>query len=63
MASSLHASLPNELRSYLFGELLKSVDDIKSGRTYSAEEVNTRSKAFLDELEAEDRECASKSAV
>ena len=54
MASSLHASLPDEPGSYLFGELLKSVDDIKHGRTYSAKEVEARSKAFLDELETTD---------
>jgi hypothetical protein len=41
-------------RRYVFGELLKSVDDIKHGRTYSAEEVEARSKAFLDELETTD---------
>jgi antitoxin ParD1/3/4 len=84
MASSLHVSLPDEMRAYVdrrtngknpseyvralirldmekeaerryvFGELLKSVDDIKHGRTYSAEEVEARSKAFLDELETTD---------
>jgi antitoxin ParD1/3/4 len=84
MPSSLHVSLPDELRafvdqrtdgrkdfatpseyvrdlirrdmevqkerSYVYGELLKSVDDIKHGKLYSAEEVEARSKAFLKSL-------------
>ena len=88
MPSSLHVSLPDEMRAFvnlrtngkkdyatpseyvrdlirrdmefetqrqhIFGELLKSAEDIKHGRLYSAEEVEARSKAFLDELDAED---------
>jgi antitoxin ParD1/3/4 len=88
MASSLHVSLPDEMRAYVdrrtngknvyatpseyvralirldmereaerryvFGELLKSVDDIKHGRTYSAEEVKQHMDAFLDELANEE---------
>ena len=38
-------------RLYVFSELLKSAEDIKQGRTYSAEEVEARSKAFLDDLD------------
>ena len=87
MTSSLHVSLPDEMRAsvdlrtngknayatpseygraliradmereserlYIFSELLKSAEDIKHGRTYSAEEVEARSKAFLDDLEKE----------
>lgn len=91
MASSLHVSLPDELRAYvdrrtngkrdfstpseyvraliradmdreegesryILGELLKSVDDIRHGRVYTAEEVEARSLAFLDELEKEDEQ-------
>lgn len=89
MPSSLHVSLPDEMRAYvdlrtngkntyttpseyvralirndmereserldIFSELLKSADDIKRGRTYSAQEVETMSKALLDELEKEER--------
>ena len=89
MTSSLHVSLPDEMRAYVdlrtngkksyatpseyvralirldmekeserlyvFGELLKSADDIKNGRTYSAEDIEARSKAFLDDLEKEDQ--------
>ncbi|MBF0460218.1 MAG: CopG family transcriptional regulator [Magnetococcales bacterium] len=89
MTSSLHVSLPDEMRAYvdlrtngkkafatpseyvralirldmereaerlyIFGELLKSAEEIKNGRTYSAEEVEARSKAFLDELGKEDQ--------
>ena len=89
MTSSLHVSLPDEMRAYVdlrtngkkaystpseyvralirldmekeseqlyvFGELLKSAEDIKNGRTYSAEDIETRSKAFLDDLEKEDQ--------
>jgi antitoxin ParD1/3/4 len=88
MTSSLHVSLPDEMRAYVdirangtktfatpseyvralirddmekelecqyvFGELLKSMDDIKHGRLYSAEEVHQHMDAFLDELEQED---------
>lgn len=91
MPSSLHVSLPDEMRAYVdlrtngknayatpseyvralirqdmekeserlyvFGELLKSVDDIKHGRIYSAEEVEVRSKEFLERLEQEELEC------
>lgn len=91
MASSLHVSLPDELRAYvdlrtngkrdfstpseyvraliradmereegesryILGELLKSADDIRHGRVYTAEEVEARSLAFLDELEKEDEQ-------
>ncbi|MEI7668938.1 MAG: CopG family transcriptional regulator [Pseudomonadota bacterium] len=85
MTSSLHLSLPDEMRAYVdlrtngkkgyatpseyvcalisidmekeserlyvFGELLKSAEDIKNGRTYSAKEIEARSKAFLDDIE------------
>jgi antitoxin ParD1/3/4 len=85
MPSSLHVSLPDELRAfvdqrtngrkdfatpseyvrdlirrdmevqkerkYVYGELLKSADDIKHGRLYSAEEVEARSKAYLKSLD------------
>ena len=85
MTSSLHVSLPDEMRAYVdlrtngtqafttpseyvralirsdmekeaerlyvFGELLKSADDIKHGRLYSAEEVEQHLDAFMDELE------------
>lgn len=84
MTSSLHVSLPDEMRAYVdlrtngkrdyatpseyvraliradmardserlyvFSELQKSMDDIKHGRVYSADEVKARSKAFLKEL-------------
>jgi antitoxin ParD1/3/4 len=90
MTSSLHVSLPDEMRAYvdhrtngkkayatpseyvralirldmekeserlyIFGELLKSADDIKHGRTYSAEEVEQHMSEFLDELEKEEEE-------
>lgn len=89
MTSSLHVSLPDEMRAYvdlrtngkkayatpseyvralirtdmekeserlyIFGELLKSADDIKHGRTYLAEDIEARSKAFLDDVEKEDQ--------
>ncbi len=89
MTSSLHVSLPDEMRAYVdlrtngkkayatpseyvralirldmekeserlyvFGELLKSAEDIKHSRTYSAEDIESRSKAFLDDLEKEDQ--------
>jgi antitoxin ParD1/3/4 len=89
MPSSLHVSLPDEMRAYVdlrtngkkayatpseyvraliradmekeserlyvFGELLKSVEDIKQGRIYSAEEVEQHMSAFLDELEKEEK--------
>ena len=89
MTSSLHVSLPDEMRAYVdlrtngkkafatpseyvraliridmekeserlyvFGELLKSAEDIKNGRTYSAEEIEARSKSFLDESGKQDQ--------
>jgi antitoxin ParD1/3/4 len=89
MPSSLHVSLPDEMRAYVdlrtngknayatpseyvraliredmekesqrlyvFGELLKSTEDIKAGRLISAEEVEARSRAFLNDLKTEDR--------
>ncbi len=89
MTSSLHVSLPDEMRAYVdlrtngkkayatpseyvralirldmekeldrlyvFGELLKSAEDIKNGRTYSAKDIEARSKDFLDDLEKEDQ--------
>ncbi len=89
MPSSLHVSLPDEMRAYVdlrtngtaayatpseyvralirldmekeserlyvFGELLKSADDIKNGRTYSAQDIEARSKAFLDDIQKEDQ--------
>ena len=89
MTSSLHVSLPDEMRAYVdlrtngkkafatpseyvraliridmekeserlyvFGELLKSAEDIKNGRTYSAEEIEARSKSFLDEIGKQDQ--------
>jgi antitoxin ParD1/3/4 len=88
MPSSLHVSLPDELRAFVdqrtngrkdfatpseyvrdlirkdmavqkerdfvFGQLLKSADDIKHGRLISSEEIEEGSKRFLDELDAED---------
>jgi antitoxin ParD1/3/4 len=88
MPSSLHVSLPDEMRAYvdlrtngkrdfatpseyvrdlirrdmefetqrvhIYGELLKSADDIKHGRLYSADEVEAHMKHFMDELDAED---------
>jgi antitoxin ParD1/3/4 len=88
MPSSLHVSLPDELRAFVdqrtngrkdfatpseyvrdlirkdmavqkerdfvFGQLLKSADDIKHGRLISSEEIEVDSKRFLDELDAED---------
>ncbi len=87
MTSSLHVSLPDEMRAYVdlrtngkqayatpseyvralirsdmekesqrlyvFGELLKSQEDIKHGRLFSSEDIESRSKAFLDELETD----------
>jgi antitoxin ParD1/3/4 len=87
MTSSLHVSLPDEMRAYVdlrtngsqdyatpseyvraliradmerdaerryvFGELLKSMDDIKHGRLISAEDVDARSKDFLSSLISE----------
>jgi antitoxin ParD1/3/4 len=87
MPSSLHVSLPDELRAFVdqrtdgrkdfatpseyvrdlirkdmavqkerdfvFGQLLKSADDIKHGRLISSEEIEEESKRFLDELDAE----------
>jgi len=88
MASSLHVSLPDELRAYvdrrtngkrdfstpseyvraliradmdreegesryILGELLKSADDIRHGRVYTAEEVEAHLNEFLDELDKE----------
>lgn len=41
-------------RQQIFGELLMSVDDIKHGRLYSADEVEAHMKDFLDQLDAED---------
>ena len=41
-------------RQYIFGELLKSAENIKHGRLHSAEEVEKHMKAFMDELDAED---------
>jgi hypothetical protein len=40
-------------RDFVFGTLLKSIDDIKHGRLHSAEEVEADMKKFLDELDAE----------
>lgn len=94
MPSSLHVSLPDEMRAYVdlrtngknayatpseyvralirqdmekeserlyvFSALLKSVDDIKHGRIYSAEEVEARSKEYLDQLEKEEQETGEK---
>ena len=88
MPSSLHVSLPDEMRAFvnlrtngkkdyatpseyvrdlirrdmefetqrqhIFGELLKSEEDIKHGRLNSAEEVEKHMNAFMDELDAED---------
>jgi antitoxin ParD1/3/4 len=88
MPSSLHVSLPDEMRAYvdlrtngkrdfatpseyvrdlirrdmefetqrvhIYGELLKSAEDIKQGRLYSADEVEAHMKRFMDELDAED---------
>jgi antitoxin ParD1/3/4 len=85
MTSSLHVSLPDEMRAYVdlrtngtqafttpseyvralirsdmekeaerlyvFGELLKSADDIKHGRLYSAAELEQHLDAFMEELE------------
>jgi antitoxin ParD1/3/4 len=87
MTSSLHVSLPDEMRAYVdlrtngknayatpseyvralirkdmeleserlyvFRALLQSMDDIKHGRTFSAEEVEQHMNKFLDELEKE----------
>jgi antitoxin ParD1/3/4 len=87
MTSSLHVSLPDEMRAYVdlrtngkktystpseyvralirtdmekdserlyvFGELLKSSEEIKNGQTYSAEEVEQHMNAFVGELEKE----------
>jgi antitoxin ParD1/3/4 len=87
MPSSLHVSLPDELRAFVdlrtdgrkdfatpseyvrdlirqdmavqkerdfvFGTLLKSIDDIKHGRLHSAEEVEADMKKFLDDLDTE----------
>jgi antitoxin ParD1/3/4 len=41
-------------RQQLLDELMKSADDIKHGRLYSAEEVEAYSKKYLDELADED---------
>jgi antitoxin ParD1/3/4 len=88
MTSSLHVSLPDEMRAYVdlrtngkeafatpseyvralirtdmekeserlyvFKELLKSAEDIKSAHTFTAEKAESRSKAFLKELHEED---------
>jgi antitoxin ParD1/3/4 len=85
MASSLHVSLPDEMRAYVdlrtngkeayatpseyvralirsdmekeaerlyvFKELLKSVDDIENGRTFSADEVKQNMDNYLNEGE------------
>lgn len=85
MTSSLHVSLPDEMRAYVdlrtngknayatpseyvralirndmeresqrlyvFRELLKSEEDIKQGRLYTLQEVEARSKAFLEDEE------------
>lgn len=42
-------------RRYVFGELLKSAEDIKAGRTSSAEDVKQRMGDFLNDLEKEDK--------
>jgi antitoxin ParD1/3/4 len=88
MTSSLHVSLPDEMRAYvdlrtngqkayatpseyvralirkdmeddsqrlyIFGELLKSSDDIANMRLFSSDEVEQHMTAFLEELENED---------
>lgn len=38
-------------RRHIYGTLLKSADDIKAGRLYNSEEVEARSKAFLESLD------------
>jgi antitoxin ParD1/3/4 len=87
MPSSLHVSLPDEMRAYVdlrtngknayatpseyvralirsdmekeserlyvFGELLKSAEEIKTGQTYSAKEVGEHMEKVLSELETE----------
>jgi len=87
MTSSLHVSLPDEMRAYVdirtngkkafatpseyvrslirsdmekdserlyvFGELLKSSKEINNDNTYSAKEIELRSKNFLDNLDKE----------
>ena len=87
MPSSLHVSLPDEMRAYVdlrtngknayatpseyvraliridmekeserlyvFGELLKSAEEIKNGKTYSAKEVGEHMEKVLSELEEE----------
>jgi antitoxin ParD1/3/4 len=93
MASSLHVSLPDEMRAYVdrrtngknpseyvraliqldmekeaerryvFGELLRAAQEIKNGDLISSEQLEQEMDEFLAKLEAEDRECASKSAV
>ncbi len=40
-------------RLYVFGELLKSTEDIKNGRVYSAENVKKHMEDFLRMLEKE----------
>ncbi len=89
MTSSLHVSLPDEMRAYVdlrtngkkayatpseyvralirtdmekeserlyvFGELLKSAEEIKNGQTCSAEDVEQHMNAFLDEIEKEEK--------
>lgn len=42
-------------RLYVFGELLKSSNDIKNGRLISSDDIENRSRSFLDELELEDK--------
>lgn len=41
-------------RQQLYGDLLKSVDDIKQGRLHSSEEFEVHMRVFLDELAAQD---------
>ena len=87
MASSLHVSLPDEMRAYVdlrtngknayatpseyvralirvdmekeserlyvFGELLKSAEEIKAGKTYSAKQVGEHMEKVMAELEEE----------
>lgn len=89
MTSSLHVSLPDEMRAYVnlrtngknayttpseyvralirtdmekeserlyvFGELLKSAEEIRSGQTHSAEDVKQHMNAFLNALEKEEK--------
>jgi antitoxin ParD1/3/4 len=60
MTSDLHISLPEEMRDYValeserlfvFKEFLKSAEDIRDGRTVSAEDVKRNMAEFLDSLE------------